>query len=436
MPDKQKGLTDQRTQMLKEGSKDGRVTAIRYYVCLLLAFLRSLRCLDQQQFEFHWGSKASLHNKRILTPISFDVLSFGGSTTWGTTLQSRDFAYPSLLARDPLIGRSDNLAIRASSAVWPSQCLQTMIYEQETANVEYNVVIFEFSINGITGLKLLLSRIRTRYPHALLIYVDLYSNRQPGWSNCVGENCRMNDIKQAALRELVLTVGGIMVSLPRPSDPMKFDDVLHFFAEDMHHLGPEGHQWVSDQVAALIRVHGETTIGEKGGWMEGDLCASWFESGAVSPLVKLEGGQMNQFAKGKYAYEINSQATLRLMTQQLQGETPLILVFMSKGNPSLYPLLQANLDGSSSTIVVNPLNARWEMDHVTSTQGVAMISPGTTHYVIHLQNLETTKEYPFRLVGVVMCAACQALHVDLTKTCRSLGCLQIVPDDEKKRFVY
>lgn len=359
------------------------------------------------------------------------VLTFGGSTTWGVLLESRDIAYPGLLlSQEPLIGRSDNLAIRASSAVWPSQCLQTMVYEVGAAEVEYDVVILEFSVNGLNGLNLLLQRIRRRYPNALIIYVDLYSNRRPGWSNCISEKCRVTPMKQAALLELVASVGGHLISFPRPADPINFQDIQHYFAADTHHLGEEGHQWVATRVLDLIRVHGRSIVGEKGKWFEGDLCSNWFESGTISSFIYLKGGNMTIFAPGKYAYEIESEAILQIKTEQLRGETPLIFVFMSKGDPSLYPYLQTTLDGNSApSIVVNPLNTRWADNHVTSTQAVGTISPGSTHSM-RLQNLERTKPYPFRLVGVVMCAACQALHVDLAKTCRSAACVQMITDED------
>jgi hypothetical protein len=366
----------------------------------------------------------------LANPPPLAVLTLGGSTTWGVLLESRDLAYPGLLlSQEPQIGRSDNLAIRASSAVWPSQCLQTMVYEQGGAELEYNVVILEFSVNGLIGLNLLLQRIRRRYPKALIIYVDLYSNRRPGWSNCISEKCRMTPIKQAALLELVASVGGHLVSFPRPADPINFEDIQHYFAEDMHHLGQEGHQWVATSVLDLIRVHGRSTVGEKGKWLEGDLCSNWFDSGTISSLIQLEGGNLTRFAPGKYAYEIESEASLQIKTEQLRGDTPLIFVFMSKGDPSLYPYLQTTLDGNAPSIVVNPLNARWAESHVTSTQAVGTISPGSTHSM-RLQNLERTKPYPFRLVGVVMCAACQALHVDLAKTCRSAACMQMITDED------
>lgn len=406
---------------------------IRWFHITTVVALLSVWSFEQIHTVIQWKNESMRARSLTASLPLINVLTFGGSTTWGAMLESRDIAFPSLLTHETIVGRSDNLAIRASSAVWPSQCLQSMVSEEGIADLEYNVVLFEFSVNGLTGLHLLLQRIRNRYPRALLIYIDLYSNRRPGWSNCLSEKCRMNPSKQEALEALVGSFGGYTISLPRPLNPQKFDDVLHFFANDMHHLGPEGHQWVAHEVISLIRLYGQLTIGEEGKWLEGDVCGNWFDSGVISPHIQLGGGNMSHFSPGKYAYEIQSEAKMQITTDQLHEKSPLIFVFMTKGNPSLYPYLQVIMDGNSSSVVVNPLNIRWESSHVTFTQAVGTVLPRTTHH-IQLRNLEKTKEYPFRLVGVVMCAACEALNVDVTKTCHTLGCVQVVLDDSIDDF--
>lgn len=402
--------------------------SIRWFHVIIGIALLSAWSFEELHIEIPWKKESILARSLTTSSPLNNVLTFGGSTTWGAMLENRNDAFPSLLAREAFVGRSDNLAIRASSAVWPSQCLQSMVSEQGTADLDYNVVLFEFSVNGLMGLHLLLQRIRNRYPRALLIYIDLYSNRRPGWSNCLNEKCRMNPSKQEVLEGLIGSFGGYTISLPRPKNPLKFDDILHYFANDMHHLGPEGHQWVAHEVLSLMSLHGKSTIGKQGNWFEGDVCGNWFDSGIISPHIQLQGGNMTHFSPGKYAYEIQSEARMLITTDQLREESPLIFVFMTKGNPSLYPYLQVIMDGNISTVVVNPLNIRWESSHVTFTQAVGTVSPETTHHV-QLRNLEKTKDFPFRLVGVVMCAACQALDVDVTKTCHTLGCVQVVLDD-------
>lgn len=358
-----------------------------------------------------------------------NVLTFGGSVSWGAGLENRDLAYPGLLKNESIVLRSDNLAIRASSAVWPATCLQTLVNEKASKETEYQVGLVEFSVNGIQGLQLLLQRLRARYPRMLIIYIDLYSNRRPGYSNCLGPECRMNPPKQGALKEIVTANGGLMVSLPRPRDPKHYDDILRFFGSDHHHLSAFGHAWVAQEVLRVMRSHQSSltvAVKQKGTWLGGDWCSNWFESGSVSPYVHLEGGTMNQFATTKHAYEIRKPATMRLSVQP-NVPTPLLLVYMSKGNPSLYPFLRAKLNYEQA-MVIDPTNRRFADDHVTGTHVVGILPRSTSEHVVEMTNLDPAKDLPFRLVGIILCVACVELNYDLTKRCRQRGCVHSVDD--------
>lgn len=387
---------------------------------------------------------------------ALNVLSLGGSVTWGSGLQERrDLAFPSLLLKDPnLIARSDNLAIRASSAVWPSQCLQTMIRQEvpmTTPNeeIEYDVIILEFSLNGLMGLQLLIHRIRRRYPNALLIYIDLYSNRKPGYSNCIGGGCRMTPMRLQGLVDLLNKVGAQLVQLPRPRDAQHWenDSVKQWFAQDNHHLSAVGHEWVANQVLQMISQH--PTVGtnsggmshggnqEQGDWLEGDLCFSWFKSGHVPETndfsrLKLEGGTLNEFAKLKYAYEIPAHASIHVDTSSLlKGSAPLVLVYMTKQN--LYPRVSINLNDDTTFLEMDSISpAKWADDHVTATQSLGIVEPSSN---IHVE-IETLRKlgsnedaYPFRLVGIIMCAACRSFDPKFDERgCQQRACVDFVED--------
>ena len=357
-----------------------------------------------------------------------NVLSLGGSTTWGSGLESRTESFPGLLLKEAaLVSRSDNLAIRASSAMWPATCLQSLLDQHGLANINYHVVLLEFSINGLQGLELLLQRIRLRFPDSLIIYVDLYSNRTPGFSNCLTEGCKMNPEKQGALTDLIKQVGGYALSLPRPKDPMHYDEVLPLFQSDHHHLNERGHLLVANNILPLIRNHAPKTV-STGTWLDGDSCTNWFESGEIPATIQLEGGTMNRFARNKHAYEITSEQPV-VATFLPNGKppkaTPLMLVFMTKGNPSVYPYVQANIEGQEAT-VVNPLSKKWADDHVTSTHVVGTMGPDDDR--LHLKNIEPQKDFPFRLVGTVMCSACDQLGFNIHKRCQQRGCVHSVDD--------
>jgi hypothetical protein len=413
------------------------------------------------------NERSSSRNERRLLKAhpppkrSLNVLSLGGSVTWGSGLDDRrDLAYPSLLLKDQnLIQRSDNLAIRASSAVWPSQCLQTMIRQDvkvpgttENEEIEYDVILLEFSLNGLMGLQLLLHRIRRRYPNALLIYIDLYSNRRPGFSNCIGSGCRMTPTRLRGLIDLLNTVDAQMLQLPRPQDAQHWEEdyVKPFFARDFHHLSAVGHEWVANQVLQVISQHpsvGTTSNTmshsgnhEKGDWLEGDLCFSWFKSGHVpqtndASRLKLEGGTLNEFAKLKYAYEIPSHASIQLDTSSLlKGSAPLVLVYMTKQN--LYPRVSISLNEDTTFLEMDSISpAKWADDHVTATQSLGIVEPSSNiHVQIEtLRNLgsgaQESEEWPFRLVGIIMCAACRTFDPKFAERgCQQRACVDFVED--------
>mmetsp|Transcript_18936 Transcript_18936/g.44067 ORF Transcript_18936/g.44067 Transcript_18936/m.44067 type:complete len:223 (-) Transcript_18936:1327-1995(-) len=222
---------------------------------------------------------------------------------------------------------------------------------------------------------------------------------------------------------------------------------MAMFQTDHHHLNALGHAWVAERVLQLIRTHSQqqqqmySVLGE---WLEGDICVNWFQTGQIiDPRIHFEGGRMNRFAPTKFAYEITTHANLTLEETILRShhvETPLVWVFMTKGNPSLYPLLRVDSPGGEVE-VVNPLNRRWSEDHVTSTQMVGKLPPKTQtmtatatapgarfYYRLNMTNVEPQKEYPFRLVGIVLCFACVHLRYDLSKRCNQRGCVHNIDD--------
>mmetsp|Transcript_17021 Transcript_17021/g.28262 ORF Transcript_17021/g.28262 Transcript_17021/m.28262 type:complete len:494 (+) Transcript_17021:70-1551(+) len=421
-----------------------------------------------------------------------NVLSLGGSVTWGSGLKERrDLAYPSLLGKETnLIARSDNLAIRASSAVWPSQCLQTMIREevsllpsssnnsdQQQVEVEYDVILLEFSLNGLMGLQLLLHRIRRRYPDAMIIYIDLYSNRKPGYSNCIGGNCRMTPTRLQGLAQLLLKMDAQLLQLPRPQNAVHWDEdgaIKAWFANDNHHLSAVGHEWITHHVLNLISR--QSFVGHSGGgtssssinnnannWLEGDLCFSWFKSGHL-PLssdttaaaaafsstktkttLKMDGGTLHEFAKQKYAYEIPSQASLDIdASSLLKGVAPLVLVYMTKQN--LYPRVSISLNDDTTILEMDSTSpAKWADDHVTATQSLGIVDPSSKIHV-EIETLrglqqpaaaaagdgDTNKndeQWPFRLVGLVLCAACRSFDPHFSeRDCKQRACVDFVED--------
>ena len=111
------------------------------------------------------------------------ILALGGSVTWGATLPNRYDAYPWLLGKAfnsnlPTLGNAvdfkayvDNKAMRATGADYPSICLESIVSPTKS----YDIILFDFVMNGTNGFPLLIQRLRERYPQAILIYVHIWS---------------------------------------------------------------------------------------------------------------------------------------------------------------------------------------------------------------------------------------------------------------------
>lgn len=111
------------------------------------------------------------------------ILALGGSVTWGATLANRYDAYPWLLSKafnnnPPTLDSAadftayvDNKAMRATGADYPSICLESIVSPTKS----YDIILFDFVMNGTNGFPLLIKRLRERYPKAILIYVHIWS---------------------------------------------------------------------------------------------------------------------------------------------------------------------------------------------------------------------------------------------------------------------
>eukprot|EP00957_Ditylum_brightwellii_P166109 12646512-Ditylum_brightwellii.AAC.1 len=113
-----------------------------------------------------------LQQTRPLTDLKF--LTLGSSVSWGAGLPNRYKAYPYLLSSNP--SDSTNLAVRAAGPKYPSVCLQSMLLgdKKEEKEQEYDVIVLEYYFKSKDGLYDLTSRLRIRYPDAIIILLRLW----------------------------------------------------------------------------------------------------------------------------------------------------------------------------------------------------------------------------------------------------------------------
>lgn len=211
-----------------------------------------------------------------------NVLCLGGPSSWGTMLSDRKKAYSTLLKelRPDVIKRVDNLAIRGDDSLLPSLCLESLVKNAQEQRGEgaydYHVVTLEYSQRGHTNLDMVVERIRNRWPTAVIIYIDLYSNRRPCFTNCLAETCKMSRGKRSEILRPVFDVGGTGIALPRPYQCSTFAEVKKWFSPDMYHLNEVGHKYIADAIFyKLSEIQQAGHLKEPhpaGTWGSGDKC--------------------------------------------------------------------------------------------------------------------------------------------------------------------
>lgn len=362
------------------------------------------------------NSHASNSTRRLSAPGKFEtpinILALGGSVTWGSGLENRDDTYPSLLAADPKY-RVTNHAIRATGADFPSLCIETL-----AGASRFDVIMMEFTLNGIAGMDFLLERVHARFPEALIIYVDLYSlmhetmdkvsKRTPfkltkdptiDW---VWSTHRSNhDSVKEMIQDSVTSVGGLLYEFPRTVLPMEMVD---YFGDDWHHLSPKGHVEVADAIMDLMSKEWTRPMRPTlGTWGKGDNCYNWFATGEVA--LPYGGGTINKLNDYKYTIEFSGAGTVAFKNYKNQP-IPLFLSFMS--HESYYPITDISVNGRM--VVIDPSTYATGHYHLMKTDRVGYADP--TANILQIRAHPGSNQ-PFRLAAIIMCGSCEARDTEL-----------------------
>lgn len=382
------------------------------------------------------------------------ILTLGGSTTWGSKLDKKEDAYPHVLST--LMGPAwsvVNLAVRATDASYASQCIESMVREgvpPEDTDQDFDVIMLEYSLNGIDGMPLLLERLRRRYPTAVVIYVHLWSLRMTVDNAKTGEKPRdvlkaghtfleadeiinemlgdktavwswgeamVADSKNIAMdaMDATLKIKGYLYELPMPEQPSTaFSE--QWFGPDYHHLSVSGHHLVATGLADLLKTvtppAGAESKYAMRTWGKGDQCYSWYEHGKHEAAT-ITGGTMKMFVKpDKWALHVGQRfgqpATVDFANTHPESQ-PVELVIMSWG-PGVYPKSKISLKSvdkpeSDQSFLLDPLHPsnKQQVFHVTRTIHVGWAEPGQNK--LSIDPIETTQR-PIRITGIVMCGAC------------------------------
>jgi hypothetical protein len=382
-----------------------------------------------------------------------NILTLGGSVTWGAEIDNREDAYPFRLQNDH--GHNVlNLAIRATGPDYPAQCITSMMLRESKnddpdEDVPFDVIIFEFSINGLNGFPLLVERLQVRYPEALFVYVDFFSLTKGNFAE-----------QSTDARKLIKGSGGSVyffgntghataefnfreeIDLENPTD-----DVRQLFADDGHHASSLGHNLMATKLVDIIDQQDFPTNPILGSWLGGDKCTSWYDNGKSSLRI-ISGGEMKEWDETKHKWAIEIQGEEGVMLQidhDDKNAAPVNLQYMTKAEDkydntsSKYPPVIVNISqdwllGASKAkeraikseveLVrndvekVEKIEEGWrylsglhkrtgmKQNHVTEISNVGILKPGINF--IYVYPLET-KDYPFRLTATIMCEACGRL---------------------------
>jgi len=376
---------------------------------------------------------------------ALNILTLGGSITWGAQVTD---PYPTLLQFE---GHNvTNLAVRGHGSDYPARCIYSMLHDYRDGSKQFDpdesfdVVILEFSVNGMIHFDLLLRRLKDRYPDALFIYVDLNSL------------INLPALRDSELTKIVDSVDGNFFSFPKPKsldnpNEMKFFERL--YANDKHHLNDRGHSIVTSNVLQIISKANIPDRHTLGSWHGGDTCNSIFQTGRT--LFDFSGdATLQEFDTNKHQFAIDVGSGGAVLTYSYNGEqdADLLLGYMTKcvdghdPRSSLYPpvvikisqtkegIQTAVKEFESGDVRVTPSEnnrAKYVVDvdgwtyldslykriirrihHQSQTSVIGVVKPGINFIYVRLMK-ET--ENPFRITSTVVCEACWRLNQESTQ---------------------
>ena len=307
--------------------------------------------------------------------------------------------------------------MRAAGPYYPAMCLQSLVTTDDQCQIDghseddedcnetiYDVILLEYVRRATdedgASLRKLASRLTSRYPDALLLFISdwhprlIYTTVGGGprptakeiregakkwrperhvvvkdWNDKVnkklpldsqefkdtflrsvdrGYEWNWNKIK--AVNEDIIDIvaeefGGYVVNLPRPEEAADFVDYIPYFAKDFHHLSDEGHAAVAEEVLELIDELGIVqnprlgpwTVEEDGSGAGTDSCVNWFETG-FSPLsVSGNNITMQEFGDLKFGLNFPNGGSI-VVHNPFNVPMSLHLSYMTTGPPpSIYP---------------------------------------------------------------------------------------------------
>lgn len=286
---------------------------------------RTMQTRRRLSFEYSDFQDEEYYNEKDLR-----LVTFGTSRGYGSGL-----ADPAKQCFTGLLNGT-NLAIRASTADYPALCAYSMLQEEV-----YDVIIIEYLPQSYShtreSLTELGKRVRQRFPDALIIYVDIWSNHQfhvrmPGNNlktpfalaekKAIARGLKGKDrqsmietateYKQTPwifhneedsnwLREAVSRppIDAQVLTIKRPEKGAEFQafkEMIEFYLDDGIHFSNFGHDWVRREILKIIREAKQERSDRLNPWASEDKCENWIQTGRTSLITNMG---MIPFSHGK-----------------------------------------------------------------------------------------------------------------------------------------
>ena len=359
------------------------------------------------------------------------ILTLGGSVTWGAFTTENQNSYPYLLENE---GHSVfNLAIRGSGSSFPAQCIDSMLKEHIADEVSFDVVMMEFSINGLVAFELLLLRLKERYPEALFIYVDLISMTKGQFTD-------------PKTRKLMEDIGVSIYEFPRSKDPEERKVIELFYASDQHHLADSGHELVKKSLTDIISHQSLVSKPKLGSWLGGDNCRNWLMSGDMK-LDYTGDAEVSEYDTRfhKHALEVKNGGVTIEYDHAGDYDASISLGYLTKCSDfedktsTIYPPVVVRIEQSEEKVQeakdsyankefqisrrdfdhVDYITDGWTFIsglhriagsrrsfHIMGDSTVGIVKPGRNFIIV--QPIEE-KSMPFRIAATIVCEACKRL---------------------------
>jgi len=408
---------------------------------------------EQQQVLRKLKDTTTTNTNTLSSSLRF--LSFGSSRTYGAGLKEdvRDkLSYPALL-------NGTNMAIAGSVPEYPAMCLFSMISSDRNEDQVYDVITIEFLRNHESGALIDLGmRLRSRYPHAVIIFINHWAPREyyykPENNKTLqqfhrermtqrdDEDIFQVDVLDGTNEEDWLYVpynstivqraaqkcGGFVFEFPSKDILDSLRTYGYMYLSDMTHFSIMGHAYIRDQIINLLRsIQYNSSQSALGPWESKDYCDLWYKTGTLkNDNLRANNMEMKSFqlyennnnnnnpSNTKYALEVNpngGNTTTTPSSIELYNpwgtEAYLYLSYMAMGPNRMYPNALAQVFSSDSPNGTTP-TASWIVRtqvpsytsellpplHITMHWRIGPVNPGNSTLYLRILNNDNAVSYP------------------------------------------